>query len=68
MLYIVTHRVKGFNEDVHVHVHANVGHFADSCFAVVLSQMLSRRSTKNAFEHYMTFCFLKIWPCFVLIV
>ena len=36
MLYIVSHRVKGFNEDVHVHV--NVGHFADGCFASVSSQ------------------------------
>ena len=36
MLYIVSHRVKGFNEDVHVH--ANVGHFADGCFASVSSQ------------------------------
>ena len=36
MLYIVSHRVKGFNEDVHVHV--NIGHFADGCFASVSSQ------------------------------
>ena len=39
MLYIVTHRVKGFNEDVHVHV--NVGHFADGCFASISSQFLN---------------------------
>ena len=36
MLYIVTHGVKGFNEDVHGHV--NVGRFADGCFANVSSQ------------------------------
>ena len=39
MLYIVTHRVKGFNEDVHVQV--NVGHFADGCFASISSQFLN---------------------------
>ena len=36
MLYIVTHGVKGFNEDVHGHV--NVGRFTDGCFANVSSQ------------------------------
>ena len=36
MLYIVSHRVKGFNEDVHGH--ANVGHFSDGCFASISSQ------------------------------
>ena len=36
MLYIDTYRVKGFNEDVHGY--ANVGHFADGCFASVSSQ------------------------------